>query len=135
MQKFDRIMVLEDDEIASFLIKKSILKVPSVQSCLTFENGEPALKWLMEAWEKKEPLPTLIFIDVNMPVMDGWEFLTQLRTWEEFSTIPSVVLTSSVNPADKETASQFPNIWKFLSKPLTKQVLEAMLSELGKPLF
>jgi len=130
MNRFNQIMVLEDDEIASFLIRKSILQIQGVVDCLTFENGKPALDWLLQNQNQKELLPSLILVDLNMPVMDGWEFLSIVKENEVLSKIPAIVLTSSVNPADKDLAGNFPNIFRFLSKPLTRQLLEKILEEL-----
>jgi len=73
--------------------------------------------------------PDIIFLDINMPKMDGWEFMEaykELRANQKAKVVV-VMLTTSTNPSDKERAGQFPDIIGFNSKPLTEEILNRIL--------
>lgn len=127
MTNFDCIYIVEDDSVASFVIKKVIGQKLGVGSCLVLQNGKLALEKL----KAEEINPDLIFLDINMPIMDGWEFLDACIE-ENRDTIPVFLLSSSINPADKERAMNYSQVHGFLSKPFTTQKLDDVLSLLDK---
>jgi CheY-like chemotaxis protein len=118
---------VEDDSVASFVIKKVIGQKLGVGSCLVLQNGKLALEKL----KAEEINPDLIFLDINMPVMDGWEFLDACIE-ENRDTIPVFLLSSSINPADKERAMNYSQVHGFLSKPFTSEKLDDALGLLYK---
>ena len=94
----------------------------------TATNGENALyyfKSLKDLEEKSVP-PQLIFLDLNMPVMGGWEFLDIFSSEEysDYNTIKVVILSSTINPEDLEKSKKYSMVIDFLSKPISKEMLE-----------
>jgi len=89
-------VMLVDDNPADIELTKDTLEEGKLRlSIVTAADGQYALERLDANLERGEPLPDLILLDLNMPRLDGREFLTQLRQREEFKALPVVVLTSS----------------------------------------
>ena len=93
-------------------------------------NGKDAINYLNEI-DDQSKYPDLILLDINMPVMNGFEFLSQ---YNELSTkfktgIVVCMLTSSLSSVDKQRAMNFDDLKKFITKPLKEELLEELLSE------
>ena len=74
----------------------------------------------------------LVFLDLNMPVMSGWEFLKALEGKKAELNIEIHILTSSIDPGDQEHAAKFPLVSSFLVKPLDETILEGILHKIVK---
>lgn len=116
------ILLVDDDNICNFIHKKIIQRLEVTEEISVAFNGIDALNKLKEKIKMHQRLPQLIFVDLKMPVMDGYEFLKKLH--EEYpkqlyKTV-IVVLTTSSHPKDVERISQFKNITHF-PKPLTEE--------------
>ncbi|WP_282144529.1 response regulator [Cellulophaga baltica] len=120
-----KILLVEDDEITNYITTTKLRNIgfENVDAVL---NGELALEYLA-----KEQ-PNLIFLDVNMPVMDGFEFLDSTEVQNEYSDIPIVLLTSSSRPKDKEMASRYSNVIEYLEKPLNYEKMKKILLAINK---
>lgn len=132
----DTILCIDDDAITLMLCKKVIIKSSFSHEIITAQNGEEALQYfktLKEVQNQSEGLPKLIFLDLNMPVMGGWEFLDHFNTPEfaEFNTIKVVVLSSTIDPEDLEKSKQYPMVIDFLSKPITQAMLEYLKDKIN----
>ena len=94
-------------------------------------DGKQALEYVTACIENKTALPDLIFLDINMPVMNGWEFLEKFSTLHNGEPGGSVVvmLTTSLNPDDRARAEQYPEVRSFAYKPLTESTLNGLLEE------
>ena len=128
MKKFNSILLIDDDA-ATNDYHKIIIKLADVTHNIhAVESGQEGLDYLSSkgdyhSQENVHPKPDLIFLDINMPAMNGFEFI------EEYTKIPEnqkglhliVMLTSSLNPDDKENAEKLSDIKEYLSKPLTKE--------------
>jgi CheY-like chemotaxis protein len=112
------------------LCKKVIIKSSFSNEIITAQNGEEALIYfntIRHAQTKSNEQPQLIFLDLNMPVMGGWEFLDHFSSPEfsEFhTTVKVVVLSSTIDPEDLEKTKQYPIVIDFLSKPITRAMLD-----------
>ncbi|MGN6647654.1 MAG: response regulator, partial [Cytophaga sp.] len=71
------VCVIDDDEIFQFITKKSFERLNRNDDLLFFQNGEDALIYMKGALTGDKPKPDVIFLDINMPIMDGWDFLIE----------------------------------------------------------
>ena len=127
----DSILCVDDDAITLMLCKMVIKKALFTNEIITATNGEEALNYIKTLKEvntngiqKKEP--QLIFLDLNMPVMGGWEFLESFSSpeYSDYSHIKVIILSSTVDPNDLENSKKYPMVIDFLSKPISKEMLE-----------
>ncbi|MEB8328699.1 response regulator [Flavobacteriaceae bacterium KMM 6897] len=112
----NKIVLVEDDPIIQY-VHLRILKKYSSQAIMQFENGSNALKYF--EGQEHEETPHLVLLDINMPVMDGWEFLDAVYLQRLSANMSVIILTSSVDILDMEKAKQYDNIISFVQKPLT----------------
>ena len=120
-------LIIDDDEIIIYLTGALIKKEEFCNRTETFTDGLQAIKRLKLAIETNVDLPQVILFDLNMPVMDGWEFVDEYMKLGIDKSIPLFVFTSSINPADKEKLFSYSSIKGFIQKPLTKQKLDKIL--------
>jgi CheY-like chemotaxis protein len=136
---FDQILCIDDDPIALMLCKKVITKAAFSNEIITAQNGEEALlyfntlKYNTKPNDLNDKKPRLILLDLNMPVMGGWEFLDHFSTpnYSDFNTINVIILSSTIDPEDLEKAKKYPMILDFLSKPITQQMLEYIKTKMN----
>ncbi|MFL9831007.1 response regulator [Flavobacterium sp. ST-87] len=129
----DLILCVDDDPITLMLCKKVIAKASFSNTIITAKNGEEALEYFNSVLKKEETkLPDLIFLDLNMPVMDGWEFLDSFSTdkYSEVNTTKVIILSSTIDPEDLEKSKKYPMVIDFLSKPITTDMLTYLSSKL-----
>ena len=123
----DRILFVDDDPITLMLCKMVITKALFSNEIVTAKNGQEALKYYdsLKA-ENSINKPQLIFLDLNMPVMDGWDFLESFMTEEysDFHDSKVIILSSTIDPEDLEKTKKYPMVIEFLSKPISKEMLE-----------
>ncbi|RTY68201.1 response regulator [Flavobacterium sp. GSP27] len=132
----DTILCVDDDPITLMLCKKVINKSSFSNEIITSQNGEEALKYfntIRQNNDDKHHHPQLIFLDLNMPVMGGWEFLDYFNSPEfsDFSAIKVIVLSSTIDPEDLEKAKKYPMVIDFLSKPITLSMLEYLKNKIS----
>jgi CheY-like chemotaxis protein len=126
--KLNCILLIDDDYVDNLCHKKVIQKMDIAHSIKIAKDGEEALRLLIEL---KDTPPELIFLDINMPRMNGWEFLEAYR---ELNISPQksniiLMLSTSQNPDDKEKAGKIPHISGFNSKPLSEKMLSDIMEE------
>ncbi|PXY42631.1 response regulator [Flavobacterium cheongpyeongense] len=131
----EQILCIDDDPITLMLSKKVISKAGFSDFISTAQNGEEALSFFNTLkYSKDQPvkIPQLIFLDLNMPIMGGWEFLDHFTTsdYDEFNSVNVIVLSSTINPEDLAKAKKYPIIIDFLSKPITLQMLEYLKNKI-----
>lgn len=122
-------MLIDDDDVTLMICKMRLLKSGFCEEVYTFESAEAALDFFDEQKsmpEGHQKLPDLIFLDLNMPGMDGWEFIEEFGKIYHtlLKPISILILSSSVDPDDAERASFEPLILGFITKPLTEQSLD-----------
>lgn len=133
----DLILCIDDDPITLMLCKKVIAKTLFSNEIITAQNGQQALQYF-DSIKKSSPenasnkLPQLIFLDLNMPVMGGWEFLESFSdsNFSDFIDIKVIILSSTIDPQDLERAKKYPMVFDFLSKPITISMLDYLTSKM-----
>ncbi len=112
------------DDKDDFLL--SIREIDPTIECITAKDGREALEFINN---HKDFMPDFIFLDLNMPIMNGTAFLARLSTVEKFRKVPLYIYTTSISPKDKEeTMSQGAS--GFITKPNSIEKLKEVLSEL-----
>lgn len=132
----DKILCVDDDPITLMLCKKVVERVEFAKDIITANNGEEAIQYFDNLYEERKVndsivYPKLVLLDLNMPVMDGWEFLESYITKDYqnvFTSTRFIVLSSSIDPYDINRAKTYPVIG-FLSKPITKEMLENLKTQ------
>ena len=124
------IMLVDDDVIHNF-ITEHFLKdnYPPIQ-VIAFINPEEALQYIKSIPENRElSFPDVIFLDINMPLMNGWEFLEEYMKMDLHHISPSkiYILSSSLDPADISKAQHFNVVSGFISKPLSPDKVNDIL--------
>lgn len=130
MKKIDEICIIDDDAIAVFGLKRSAESIGISKNVLVFENGLDAFENFDLQIKNGSNLPSLIFVDLNMPVMDGWEFLTEFtKIYPKEKEMPIIfIMTSSIDVKDVEKAKAYNLEGHYLLKPVTSDVLKRILA-------
>ena len=128
-KKINRVLLVDDDDDANFFQEKLIRKNNFAEHVDKACNGVEALEYLNTCIKGKHPLPEIIFLDLNMPKMNGWSFLEKYNQLDEEikNKIVLIILTSSVNPDDAEKAKQTPEVKGYKNKFLNGSQLDEIL--------
>ncbi len=132
MASFNSVLLIEDDPVTVIVCDRITKSTGFSKSFNYVENGLEGINYIKRmADEENAGLPDVIFLDLNMPVMDGWEFLDRFKEIEHlFPYQPAVyILSSSVDAEDQHRALAYPIVKNFLSKPLNKTYLEKIVTE------
>lgn len=120
---YNRVAIIDDDPINNLICEKVIQRLAFAQEVLSFSSAVDALNWLKE--EPQTQWPELIFLDINLPYMDGWEFLSHLPQTAGHP-FQIYILSSSVSEDDQSKASEHERVNGFLIKPLTLEKLKQL---------
>lgn len=131
MRTINAICLIDDDPITIFSVKKLIEITQISETVHCFHNGHEALEFFKSLENESEP--ELILLDLNMPIVDGWEFMDAYSKLNLNTNILIYVMTSSINPSDARKVEQynqkFPFQVKHLIKPINKDKLLALAKE------
>ncbi|APG59398.1 response regulator [Christiangramia salexigens] len=129
MKKIDIACIIDDDPIFIFGTKKIMKLANFCNSFMVFHNGEEAINHLKPIIESNQPsLPDVILLDLNMPIMDGWQFLDEFIKIPCDKQITIYIVSSSINPDDMERAKSYDKVSTYLIKPITPTQLQLILS-------
>ena len=115
------ICIIDDDPIYQIITKKIINKTETKKEIISFSNGAEAIEALVSNVHKPSALPAIILLDIDMPIMDGWDFLASFQRIRPMISrkISIYIVSSSIANSDKEKAKTFDGITGYLSKPLS----------------
>jgi CheY-like chemotaxis protein len=134
--KINCILLIDDDEPTNFISQMIIEEADCAAEIQIAYSGGEALDYLTSqgtstSGQNTYPRPDLIFLDINMPAMNGWEFLQKYNNLEKEhkGNIVIIMLTTSLNPDDRLRSKDFPDVSGFENKPLTRVKLDALLKK------
>lgn len=131
MAKLNNILIIDDDDVSNFIYKRVIETTKAASQITTFIRAREALEYLEETAETSpEDFPDIIFLDINMPVMNGWQFLEKYQDKFDGNIKKRPVLcmlSSSVYQEDITKAYTYPDVKEYISKPLTSQIMHHLL--------
>jgi CheY-like chemotaxis protein len=124
------VFLIDDSEVDLFIQKKFIELSAFAERVVTFSSPVKAFEALQAV--AYDEAPALIFLDLNMPLLNGFEFLEQIKKLSSgiSNRIKVVILSSSNSPTDRLRAKEFSNVINFLSKPLTLEGLQTLSQSL-----
>ena len=132
ISKYNCVMLIDDNEIDNFINQKMIEGSNFAERIFVHTSGKSAIEFLSNLSRIKEIptelIPEIIFVDINMPIMDGFQFL------EEFENMPEnikqstrvVMLTTSINPSDLDRSQANSRMLKYVNKPLSTERLNSI---------
>ena len=132
MGKLNSSCIIDDDDIFIYGTKKIMKKIDFCDEIIVFNNGQEAMDGLKQLAAENKKLPSVIFLDINMPIMDGWEFL------EDFIKIPNnnrehvtiYIISSSIDPMDIQKVQMYGLVNNYILKPIRIVDLEKVLKDI-----
>ncbi len=117
-----KIVLIEDDPIFTFLLLKVIKAVELQGALFDFTHGLEALEFLKKDYHKEHKY--IIFLDLNMPVMNGWQFMDHFNSFADTRNCMVFILTSSNNQRDIDILKENPLVADFITKPISEPIIK-----------
>lgn len=127
MRKVDLTYIIDDDSIFVFVLKKLLQKNDIFNRIEDFQNAHDVLNILSQ---NKETLPDIILLDLNMPIVDGWQFLDQIEKIPHKERLNIFIMSSSIDSNDIEKSKNYTTVKDFISKPINHDKLERLLEKI-----
>jgi two-component system chemotaxis response regulator CheY len=127
------IAVIDDDNVYQFTASRTLKATKMAHEILQFANGQEALTFLSKHVEDPQQLPDIIFLDINMPITDGWMFLEEfLKLKAELQKkIRIYMVSSSIDPRDMNRAKNNPDVSDYVEKPISMNKFAELLQGFG----
>lgn len=113
------VIIVDDDQIVLFIQSKMLINHNITPKPINFKKARAALEYLSKKQQQKQKKDFLIFLDINMPKMNGWDFLDVLEKHEENANYHIIMVTSSINIEDKVKATSYSAVRSFIEKPIS----------------
>jgi two-component SAPR family response regulator len=126
------VCIIDDDSINQFIINRVIDQHNFTKKTLSFLNGQEAIDYLFQNINFTENLPDFIFVDINMPLMNGWDFLEQYQKLNLPKKTLIYLLSASIDNSDFEKSKTIPEVTGYLVKPIQNDQIEDIIAELNK---
>ena len=134
----NKVLCIDDDAITLMICKTTIKRASFSNEVITAFNGQEAIEYYKElavnsSEKDTNDYPQIIFLDLNMPIVSGWEFLDDFMNlfYAKFNKTKVIILSSTVDPLDKERAKKYPIVVDFFCKPITKEMLSEIKNKLN----
>jgi len=125
--KINKTYIIDDDEIFVVLTEIQLNKAGCFGEIYNFPNGEEALEQIKQDINDNV-LPDFILLDLNMPIMDGWQFLEAYRNLQIEQQIPVFIATSSIDPSDLERSKSICVVKGVISKPINSEKIKDIMT-------
>lgn len=124
------IWIIDDDAIYQTIIHKLILKSGVFSAHSSFLNGKEAINTLTNILEDNDYLPDIILLDINMPIMDGWEFMEEIKMIKSkiSKQIIIYIVSSSIALEDRNKSKTYKDIYGYIPKPVSVNDLISIVS-------
>ncbi|HWB25987.1 MAG TPA: response regulator [Chitinophagaceae bacterium] len=124
------IVIVDDDRLQVTALKKIIDDTALAETVSVFGNGQEAADFITNVAAEGERLPDIIFLDINMPVMNAWKFLEAFTKMKRhlYHPIPVYVVTSSTEGLDMAHSRHFDTVKGYITKPVTKERIQQVLA-------
>jgi len=129
MRENPHVAVVDDDKIFHLLAKKVLVSTEFGGQISEFYDGQEALTYLMENQHDKNNIPDIIFLDIQMPFLDGWQFLDQFATLVFEKVITIYIVSSSISLLDHDKARRNKAVKSFIVKPFTREKLLEVIED------
>jgi CheY-like chemotaxis protein len=128
-RKLKQIMLIDDDPNDNYFHQREIKKVITDITIIEKSSGLDALDYLQLNRRNSQMLPDLIFLDINMPALDGWGFLEAYDKLDQEikKGVIIIMLSTSGNPDDILKATTYSSVSDYITKPLTKELMESII--------
>jgi len=132
MKKFKSILLVDDDEATNYLHRLYLEEWNYTDNIYTALNGQEALDFLRSNKDFQNGRPSLILLDINMPIMNGFEFMEAYEQIEpQFkASVVVVMLTSSLHTSDQQKANELKDLSSFINKPLSREQMDKIAEQL-----
>ena len=129
----DSVCIIDDDHIFIYGVKRLMEETSFCDNLMVYQNGQDALQDLKDKATQGDNLPSIIFLDLNMPMMTGWEFLDEYLQIESKDPTASKVyiVSSSIDPKDLLRIKDYSVIRNYILKPVTSDDLQNIIIELS----
>ncbi|WP_044402170.1 response regulator [Lacinutrix sp. Hel_I_90] len=130
--KKSNILLVDDDKVYLFIMNKIISALSSELEVSSFTDGEQAVKFLERCTEEDIKLPEVIFLDINMPFLDGWGFLAEFKKLKSkiHKKINIYMVSSSSREEDVQRAAQFKELTGYVVKPIEEDKLVEIFTKI-----
>lgn len=134
MRNIESVAIIDDDNIYQFTAKRAIEWTGLIKKIYTFPGAKEALDYFSENMHNEDQLPDIIFLDLNMPVMDGWQFLKEFVLLKPQIKKKSIIyiVTSSINPEDMMRAKNISDVTEYIVKPMTIEKFKSIIDSLDQ---
>jgi two-component system, chemotaxis family, chemotaxis protein CheY len=129
------IAVVDDDSVYQFTASRTLQATHLANQILQFPNGKEALAFLKNGSSDGHRLPDIIFLDINMPITDGWAFLEEFHQLKAKlgKEIKIYMVSSSIDPRDRNRARNYPEVTDYMEKPISMSKFSEVLLDWKGP--
>lgn len=129
MKNYKELLIIDDDKIFVFLINRMLEKLGCKLPIKNMKNGYEGLDFLNARYKNKKSIPSIILLDLNMPICDGWQFLAEVETLPFVDKLTIYVTSSTVEDDEIEKVKCYKSVKTFFSKPITSDILSKIIED------
>lgn len=122
--------IIDDDPIFIYGTKRIMREINFAENIIVYNNGQEALDGLFALIKDEDSMPEIMFLDLNMPIMSGWEFLDEFKNYKSKNSKKTIIyiISSSVDPRDLERVKDYNEVTNYILKPITPNDLTNILN-------